>query len=69
MAEVAGQGARLVPVGDAAALAASIAEVIDSSESDRGAWAQRARLRAEQFSWEACVDQHLVAYERALEVR
>lgn len=68
MAEVAGQSARLVPVGDAAALAASIAEVLDSSESDRDTWAQRARARAEHFTWEACVDQHLVAYQRALNV-
>jgi glycosyltransferase involved in cell wall biosynthesis len=68
MAEVAGNSARLVPVGDAAALAASIAEVIDSSENDRVAWAERARSRAEHFTWEACVDQHLVAYERALDV-
>jgi glycosyltransferase involved in cell wall biosynthesis len=68
MAEVAGDGARLVPVGDAASLAASLADVLDSSESDRSSWATRARSRAELFTWEACVDQHLVAYAQALDV-
>jgi len=68
MAEVAGDGARLVPVGDANALAASLVDVIDSSETDRASWATRARLRAELFTWEACVDQHLVAYAQALDV-
>jgi len=38
MAEVAGDGARLVPVGDANALAASLVDVIDSSETDRASW-------------------------------
>jgi hypothetical protein len=26
----------------------------------------RARRRAETFTWDACLDQHLVAYEQAL---
>lgn len=68
MAEVAGHGARLVPVGDAAALAASLIDVLESSEGERASWATRARERAEHFTWQACVDQHLVAYEQALEV-
>jgi glycosyltransferase involved in cell wall biosynthesis len=68
MAEVAGDGARLVPVGDAAALAASLVDALDSSESDRAEGAVRARSRAEHFTWEACVDQHLVAYAQALNV-
>ena len=68
MAEVAGDGARLVPVGDSAALAASLADALDSSEIDRATWAKRARARAEHFTWEACVDQHLVAYEQAMDV-
>jgi glycosyltransferase involved in cell wall biosynthesis len=68
MAEIAGEGARLVPVGDVAALTASLVEALDASESDRASWARRARSRAEHFTWEACVDQHLVAYERALDV-
>ena len=66
MAEVAGDGARLVPVGNADALAASLADVLHSSDDDRRQWARRARGRAEHFTWEACVAQHLVAYEKAM---
>jgi len=66
MAEVAGDGARLVPVGDAEALAAALVEVLGAGENDRREWARRARERAEHFTWEACVAQHLVAYEQAL---
>jgi alpha-1,3-rhamnosyl/mannosyltransferase len=65
MAEVAGDAARLVLVGDANALAATLAEVLHSNDDDRGQWARRARERAEHFTWEACVAQHLVAYEKA----
>jgi glycosyltransferase involved in cell wall biosynthesis len=68
MAEVAGDGARLVPVGNAAALAASLVEVLQSSDDDRRQWARHARARAENFTWGACVKQHLVAYEQALAV-
>jgi glycosyltransferase involved in cell wall biosynthesis len=66
MAEVAGDGALLVPVGNADALAASLADVLHSSDDDRRQWARRARGRAEHFTWEACVAQHLVAYEKAM---
>jgi len=66
MAEVAGDGARLVPVGDAGALAASLVEVLESSDDERRQWSRRARARAERFTWEACVAQHLVAYRQAL---
>ncbi|HUY16832.1 MAG TPA: glycosyltransferase family 1 protein [Acidimicrobiales bacterium] len=66
MAEVAGDGARLVPVGDVDALAASLVDVLESSDDDRRQWAGRARERAEHFTWERCVAQHLVAYEKAM---
>lgn len=65
MAEIAGDGARLVPVGDAQALATSIDDVLESSEDERRTWAHRARERAEHFTWEHCVALHLVAYEKA----
>lgn len=65
MAEIAGDGARLVPVGDAPALATSIDDVLESSEDERRTWAHRARERAEHFTWEHCVALHLVAYEKA----
>jgi glycosyltransferase involved in cell wall biosynthesis len=65
MAEVAGDAARLVPVGNAEALAAALLDVLETSEDDRRQWSRRARARAEHFTWEACVAQHLVAYEQA----
>jgi glycosyltransferase involved in cell wall biosynthesis len=65
MADVAGDGARLVPVGDADALAASVTKVLSSSDEDRIQWARRARGRAEHFTWETCVARHLEAYELA----
>jgi glycosyltransferase involved in cell wall biosynthesis len=66
MAEIAGDGARLVPVGDAQALATSLDEVLTSSDDERRQWARRARDRAEQFTWENCVAQHLIAYDKAM---
>ncbi|MHB8379907.1 MAG: glycosyltransferase family 4 protein [Acidimicrobiales bacterium] len=68
MAEIAGDGARLVPVGDVDALATSLVDVLGSSDADRHQWALRARERAERFTWEGCVAQHLVAYEMATAV-
>ena len=66
MAEVAGDGARLVPVGNSEALAASLVDVLESSDNERRQWASRARERAERFTWDACVAQHLVAYQQAV---
>jgi glycosyltransferase involved in cell wall biosynthesis len=66
MAEMAGDAARLVRVGDAEALAGSLHDILASSESERSSWAGRARARAENFTWDACVDQHLAAYDLAL---
>jgi glycosyltransferase involved in cell wall biosynthesis len=69
MAEVAGDAARLVGAGDAEELASSLLDALQSGPSERASWAVRARARAEHFTWERCVDQHLVAYRQALEVR
>lgn len=66
MAEVAGGAAALVPVGDAGALAQSLRDALGSTDDERAARAMRARVRAEIFTWDACLDQHLVAYEQAL---
>jgi glycosyltransferase involved in cell wall biosynthesis len=66
MAEVAGDAARLVPIGEPDALAAALLEVLSLSEPERKNEGQRARLRAETYTWDACVAQHLVAYELAL---
>jgi glycosyltransferase involved in cell wall biosynthesis len=67
MAEVASDAASLVPVGDAVALANALAEAIRADETERAEWSSRARSRAERFTWDACVDQHLVAYAMAKE--
>ncbi|MGA7834304.1 MAG: glycosyltransferase family 1 protein [Acidimicrobiales bacterium] len=67
MEEVAGDAARLVPVGDAHALATAIEAALRASREERVEAARRARTRAEHFTWNACVDQHLVAYEMARE--
>jgi glycosyltransferase involved in cell wall biosynthesis len=67
MAEVAGGTARLVPAGDAAALAAAVLAALEEGPDERAARASRARERAEGFTWESCVTQHLYAYRRAVE--
>lgn len=65
MAEVAGDAARLVAVGDELALASALNEALSVSDDARATWSSRARARAERFTWDACVDQHLVAYDMA----
>jgi glycosyltransferase involved in cell wall biosynthesis len=67
MAEVASGAARLVPIGDYGALASSLLAGLDEDGAERVATGERARARAEHFTWDACVDQHLVAYRQALE--
>jgi glycosyltransferase involved in cell wall biosynthesis len=66
MAEVAGDTERLVEIGDARQLASALVEVLHLSDEDRHVEGLRARARAELYTWDACVDQHLVAYEQAL---
>jgi glycosyltransferase involved in cell wall biosynthesis len=65
LAEVVGDAAVLVPPTDAGALADALARILDDSSLS-----QRLRsagpARAAQFTWEACVDQHVGAYERAV---
>ncbi|HEY5267146.1 MAG TPA: glycosyltransferase family 1 protein [Acidimicrobiales bacterium] len=66
MAEVAGDGARLVAAGDDEELASSLLDALQSGPSERLQWASRARQRAEHFTWDYCVDQHIVAYQQAV---
>jgi glycosyltransferase involved in cell wall biosynthesis len=66
MAEVAGDGAHMVSVGDATGLADRLRGVMAATVDERSAWSSRARARAESFTWDACVDQHLVAYQQAV---
>jgi glycosyltransferase involved in cell wall biosynthesis len=67
MAEVAAETARLVSIGDATALATALVAGLGDDSVERLALGERARTRAESFTWESCVDQHLVAYRQALE--
>jgi glycosyltransferase involved in cell wall biosynthesis len=55
LSEVVGDAARLVPVGDAEALAGAIAGVLDSP-STAAAMVEAGRRRARQFSWSACAE-------------
>ena len=66
MAEVSDGAASLVPIGEAGALARGLCEALDVTGDERAQRATRARARAEKFTWDACLDQHLVAYEEAL---
>ncbi len=66
MAEVALDAARIVPIGDAPALAEQLTEAISANNDERAAWTARARARAETFTWDVCVERHLAAYQQAL---
>jgi glycosyltransferase involved in cell wall biosynthesis len=66
MAEVAGDDAVVAPIGDATALAARLRDSLYAGDDERTTRARNARARAERFTWDACLDQHLVAYEMAL---
>jgi glycosyltransferase involved in cell wall biosynthesis len=65
LGEVTGDAALLVPPGDSHALAEALGRVLDDATL-------RTRLhaagpaRAAQFTWDACVDQHLDAYDRTV---
>lgn len=64
LAEVVADAAVLVPPGDAAALAQAIERILDEPGlADRLRAAGPARAAA--FTWSACVDEHVDAYERA----
>lgn len=65
MAEVAGDAAILVGIGDARGLADALKGALCAGDEERATWSSRARARAERFTWDACVDQHLVAYDMA----
>ena len=65
MADVAGDAASLVPIGDARALADALSRVVAASTGERSERSVRARARAELFTWDASLGQHLRAYEMA----
>lgn len=63
LAEIVGDAALLVPPGNTTALADALRRVLDDSTlSDRLRAAGPAR--AATFTWQACVEQHVVAYEQ-----
>jgi glycosyltransferase involved in cell wall biosynthesis len=66
MAEVSNGAAVLVSVGDSVALAQGLSDALQLTDEERTARSARARDRAELFTWDSCLDQHLVAYEQAL---
>jgi len=66
--EVLGDGAALVPVGDAVALAGALAAVLDD-EVYRGDLIARGRARADQFTWARCASGLAELYRDALVAR
>jgi glycosyltransferase involved in cell wall biosynthesis len=67
MAEVGASAVSLVEAGDAMALATEITRALDLGEPQRAQHSRVARARAEEFSWEHCVNEHLKAYDLARE--
>lgn len=65
MQEVAGSAATLTTAGSAPDLARAMLELLALSSERRAHAADAGRHRAETFTWERCVDQHVVAYHRA----
>ena len=64
LGEVVGDAALLVSPDDPAALADAIATVLDDPAVESRLRAA-GPVRAAQFTWERCVDQHVDAYRRA----
>ncbi len=62
--EVAGDGAFLVPPGDADALAGALGELL-TDETARSGLVERGKNRAALFSWDACADGLSDIYRRA----
>jgi glycosyltransferase involved in cell wall biosynthesis len=65
MSEIAGDAALLARAGDANDLADVIMTALDMSDDERARCARLSRERAEIFTWDASVAQHLKAYEMA----
>jgi glycosyltransferase involved in cell wall biosynthesis len=63
--EVVGAGGLTTPVGDADALAAALAPIVDD-ESHRAELVARALARAADFTWERSARAHRAAYQAAL---
>ncbi|MEO9181342.1 MAG: glycosyltransferase family 1 protein [Acidimicrobiales bacterium] len=67
MSDVARDTAFLSPPGDAALLAEAIQAALNLGDEDRAKRGRLARQRAELFTWDSSVSQHVKAYEMARE--
>jgi glycosyltransferase involved in cell wall biosynthesis len=65
MAEIAGDAALLARAGDAAQLADVLAAALAMDGAERALFAHHGRARAELFTWDASVTQHMKAYAMA----
>lgn len=65
MAEVAGDAARLVAAGDSTGLAEALVQAVASSDRVRSRQSLVARARAQEFTWDSSMAQHIAAYELA----
>jgi len=69
MAEVAGEAATLSTAGDAVDLAAGLQSLLQLDDAQRGAVRTVGHARAATFTWDRMLEQHLVAYEMAHQLR
>jgi glycosyltransferase involved in cell wall biosynthesis len=66
MSEIAGGAALLAGAGDAEQLADVLTTALAMSDAQRAEAARNGRARAELFTWQHTIDQHVKAYEMAL---
>jgi len=67
MSEIAGGAALLARAGDAEQLADVLTSALSMSDEDRARHARIARARAEIFTWDSSIAQHVKAYEMAVQ--
>jgi glycosyltransferase involved in cell wall biosynthesis len=65
MSEIAGGAALLARAGDATQLAEVLTTALELNDVERSARATHSRSRAESFTWDSSIAQHLKAYEMA----
>jgi glycosyltransferase involved in cell wall biosynthesis len=65
MSEIAGDAALFARAGDVAQLIDVLSTALAMSDEQRVAFARTGRARAELFTWDSCIAQHVKAYEMA----